>query len=427
MVDNIITNVTDEMIKSFTLNYLEEADIMAWDHYAAKKSHHKEDFLSFLPEIKPKFVKDDEESAYLYYRNCAVKVSKTCVEPISYTEIDGCIWEEQKIQRDFAITDQPAEFTRFIHNVSGGHEARYKAVESTIGYLMHSHKPADNCPAVILNDETISENPEGGTGKGIFVKAIGSIKKNVIIDGKGFNFQKTFLYQRVSADTQVLTYDDVQKGFDFERLFSVITEGITLEKKNKDEIKLEFEDSPKIIITTNYAIKGTGNSFDRRKWELEFAQHYNKHYTPKHEFGHQLFSGWDKDEWIRFDNYMISCLQGYLNTGLVESPFKNLELRKLEASTSYEFREWATAPPAESKYRLLAGTEHLGSDLLNDFVSEYPDYGMTGKIKLSNKTFYKWLNSFAKYKFGESATTVRSANGIVIKFTQADKQSKMEL
>jgi len=41
-------------------------------------------------------------------------------------------------------------------------------------------------------------------------------------------------------------------------LFSVVTEGLTLEKKNKDAIKIPFSKSPKIAITTNYAIKGSG-------------------------------------------------------------------------------------------------------------------------------------------------------------------------
>jgi hypothetical protein len=126
---------------------------------------------------------------------------------------------------------------------------------------------------VILNDEKISDNPEGGTGKGIFMNALGKMKKLVVIDGKAFDFSKSFPYQLVSADTQVLCFDDVIKRFNFERLFSVITEGLTLEKKNKDAIKIPFSKSPKIAITTNYAIKGTGNSFARRKWELEFHQY----------------------------------------------------------------------------------------------------------------------------------------------------------
>ena len=192
-------------------------------------------------------------------------------------------------------------------------------MESTIGFLMHGHKNLSFCPAVILNDEVISDNPEGGTGKGIFMNALSQMKKVVTIDGKSFNFERSFAYQLVSADTQILVFDDVRKHFDFERLFSVVTEGLTLEKKNKDAIKIPFEKSPKIAITTNYAIKGSGNSFARRKWELELHQHYNKNFTPLDEFNKLFFGDWNDDEWCAFDNYMIGCLQGYLNTGLVES------------------------------------------------------------------------------------------------------------
>ena len=123
-------------------------------------------------------------------------------------------------------------------------------------FPMHAHKNLSYCPAVILNDEVISDNPEGGTGKGIFMNALGHMKKLVTIDGKAFTFERSFAYQLVSADTQILCFDDVKKYFDFERLFSVVTEGLTLEKKNKDTIKIPFNKSPKIAITTNYAIRG---------------------------------------------------------------------------------------------------------------------------------------------------------------------------
>ena len=119
--------------------------------------------------------------------------------------------------------------------------------------------------------------------------------------------KKSFPYQLVSADTQILCFDDVKKYFEFERLFSVVTEGLTLEKKNKDAIKIPFKKSPKICITTNYAIRGSGNSFARRKWELELYQHYSNNYTPQDEFGTLFFGDdWNSDEWCEFDNYMIS-------------------------------------------------------------------------------------------------------------------------
>ena len=59
------------------------------------------------------------------------------------------------------------DYQTFISNVCGQKEKRKLSMESTIGFLMHGHKNLSYCPAVILNDEVISDNPEGGTGKGI--------------------------------------------------------------------------------------------------------------------------------------------------------------------------------------------------------------------------------------------------------------------
>ena len=225
------------------------------------------------------------------------------------------------IGRNFNICDvtDRCDYRKFISNICGNDDARIDSTQSTIGFLLHAHKNLSFCPAVILNDEVISDNPEGGTGKGLFMNALSCMKKLVVIDGKSFAFERSFAYQLVSADTQILCFDDVKRYFDFERLFSVVTEGLTLEKKNKDAIKIPFSKSPKIAITTNYAIKGSGNSFARRKWEIELHQHYNKTHTPLDEFGKLMFGDWNDDDWCEFDNYMIGCLQGYLNTGLVKS------------------------------------------------------------------------------------------------------------
>jgi hypothetical protein len=52
------------------------------------------------------------------------------------------------------------------------------------------------------------------------------MKKVSTIDGKTFDSNKSFPYQTVSSDCQVLAFDDVRKNFNFESLFSIITEGL---------------------------------------------------------------------------------------------------------------------------------------------------------------------------------------------------------
>jgi hypothetical protein len=265
---------------------------------------------------------------------------------------------------------------------------------------MHGYKNMSYCPAVILNDEVISDNPEGGTGKGIVMNALSQMKKLVTIDGKSFTFERSFAYQLVSADTQILCFDDVRKAFNFERLFSVVTEGLTLEKKNKDAIKIPFKRSPKIAITTNYAIKGKGNSFERRKWELELHQHYSKDFTPLDEFGKLMFGDWDDDEWCDFDNYMISCLQMYMKDGLIKSEFVNLAIRKLSAETCHEFIEWCGLIDGSKPSDLLRPNIRLrANELYMRFTDDYPDFAPKAKMSVSRIKFHRWLRAYGTFKY----------------------------
>jgi hypothetical protein len=187
----------------------------------------------------------------------------------------------------------------------------------------------------------ISEDiPNGGSGKGLIHKAIGHIKNIVIEDGKKFDPRGQFAYQKVNKDTQIFLLDDVGKNFNFESLFSIITEGMTVEKKGKDAYQIPFSESPKISITTNYTINGSGDSHERRVFEVEIANYFNAEHTPEKEFGHLFFIDWDEKEWARFDNFMIRCIQYFLQNGLVESEKVNLAFRKLKNDLGAEFIEF---------------------------------------------------------------------------------------
>ena len=244
------------------------------------------------------------------------------------------------------------------------------------------------------------------------MNGLAKMKKLVVIDGKSFNFERSFAYQLVSADTQILCFDDVKKYFDFERLFSVVTEGLTLEKKNKDAIKIPFEKSPKIAITTNYAIKGSGNSFARRKWEIELHQHYNKSYSPLDEFNKLMFGDWDDSEWCIFDNYMVDCLQLHLNEGLIKSSFVNLEVRQLSAETCHEFIEWCGLLQGQSINTKLQRDKRIyKQELYFDFIEENPDYAPKSKMTISRTRFNKWLTAYGFFSEGIMPEEGRDMHG----------------
>lgn len=416
---NLIEMCTEDDIKDFVLDHILNnfQDLSVYNYFADKTRFFREDFLSMLESVSIYFVEDTKDEAYLYFRNGVVKVTKDKTVLLNYEDLGGYVWSDQVIQRDFKFCpSDDCDYKTFIRNIGGNDDQRVASIESTIGFILHAFKNGGYCPAVIINDEVISENPEGGTGKGLFMNGISRMKKAVTIDGKSFSFDKSFAYQLVSTDTQVLVFDDVKKNFDFERLFSVVTEGITVERKNKDAIKIPFHKSPKVVITTNYAIQGKGNSFERRKWEMEFKQFYSKDFTPQDEFGRLLFNDWNEKDWCAFDNYMIKLLQSYLKTGLVKCNFVNLKERKFRAETNAEFAEWVhefgpTLMPINHRFR--------PDDVFDKFIAD--NNGMFRM--LSKQRFNSWLRTYCLYLTGMNPLESRDGAGKSMVFpSKSNKQ-----
>jgi len=411
---NKISETSVEKIKDFVLKYLlDRSEIEVWNYCAKYQNLFSESFLLMLESVDLLLLKDTKFKSFIAFKNGILEVTKKDANLIDYIDIDGYIFESQIIQRDFIELEIfKNEYQLFIANISAKEPS---AMECAIGYLLSTYKNKMNNKAVILNDEVISDNPEGGTGKGLFVQGLRQIRNVSILDGKTFDDKKSFPYQTVSPETQVLIFDDVKKNFDFETKFSLVTEGITLERKNKDAIKLKVEDSPKMVISTNYAIKGEGNSHDRRRHEIEIAQYYGKKLTPFDEFGRQLFDDWDLLEFQKFDNYMVFCLQSYLQNGLISQEGKNIKMRKLIAESCMEFYEW------------VSDTQNVGLNLrldkaqyFNAFTTEYKDF----QKWLTRKKFNIWVQKYcsfidAKYLSG-------SSNGIHWFTIQTDVNFKEE-
>jgi hypothetical protein len=385
---NKVVETSIEKIKDFVLDYLiQRQQIDVWKYCAGYQNLFSENLLAMIETVELMMLKDTKTTSYLAFKNGILEVNKNHIKLIDYIDVNGYVWDSQIIQRDWEqLDDFNNEYKTFINNISADEPL---SIESVIGYLLSTYKNKMNNKAVILNDEVISENPEGGTGKGLFVQGLRQIRRVSILDGKTFDDKKSFPYQTVSPETQVLVFDDVKKNFDFESKFSLVTEGMTLERKNKDAIRLKVEESPKMVISTNYAIRGEGNSHDRRRFELEIAQYYGKNLTPYDEFGKQLFDDWELLEFQKFDNYMVYCLQVYLKNGLIIQNAKNLKMRKFIAETCMEFYEWIN-----DKDNFPIGIRNDKTQYFVKFTEEYQDF----KKWLTRKKFNIWVQKFATFK-----------------------------
>jgi hypothetical protein len=367
--NGIFLEIKDETdLKDFILNYVEDNDlgIGVYNLMSGNLKYFKRDFLSMISTKEIQVMKDNKDNAYFFYNNCIVNITKNERKIIDYKDVNISIWKKQVINRDFIEADHhESQFRTFVWKVSGEDVERYNTLQSVLGYLLHSYKTNSNNRAIIFNDEMISDNPNGRSGKGLIWNALKQLKNVQSLDGKTFTFNKSFPYQNVSTDCQILVFDDVERNFNFESLFSIITEGICIEYKGKDAIRLTVEESPKIIITTNYTIKGDGGSHEARKFEVEMSTFFNADYTPEMFFGNKLFNDWDELEWARFDNYMMECLRKYLNNGLVRSNTKNLEIRKLIDKISSELHTFIPSIPNNEWVNVKT--------IYDNFLNAYPE------------------------------------------------------
>lgn len=389
--DNFIKNVVEQQIKDKILSILEEKqEIEVFNKIAENTRMFSPEYLSMIETVDVEIDRDGRDYSMLYFKNKVLRVFKDKVEIYEYSDIENHIWEDQVIKRDYLEADHhDSMFRSFVWLISGKETNRYNTMKSVIGYLLHSYKTTATSKAIILNDEKISDTPNGRSGKSLISVALSKMKKISTIDGKNFDPKERFAYQTVEPDAQILCFDDVKKNFNFENLFSVITTGITLEYKSMGAIKIPVEESPKVLISTNYTINSEGDSFTARMFEVELSGYFSANHTPIDEFKCMFFDDWNKKEWARFDQYMINCLHFYLENGLVGYEHKNLEQKKFIDNTSQEFYDFIqgdTIPLNQDFNRV---------EIKMDFENKYRDY-LTHKW-FSERLWNKWIKMYAKY------------------------------
>lgn len=333
--------------------------------------------------------RDDKFSSNFYFKNCYCNVTKDGVKVLNYQELPNIIWEKRVIQYDYSELEKKelGQFEMFCKNITKNSDERFRALKIILGFLLHRNREFGEMKAIILYDENMSFNnlANGGTGKTLLSKALGIFRDVETFDGKEIKNGSWFKNQRINITTDVIVYDDLNRDINLETFYSIITSGIEVEKKRKDAFFINFENSPKILITSNYPVKGPGGSSDiRRRHEFEIANHYNAEFTPEIEFGNRFFDKyWGDDEWSKFFEFMMSCVQEYLQYGLVNVSTINLHKEKLIDKSCKEFVEFLDANLVINKW-----TDK------RQFQEDFTELNPTLEI-FSPHLFSKWLENYA--------------------------------
>ena len=346
--------------------------------------------INNLKSKNVKILKDRPGVCYKVFKNCVVEITAKEIEVLNYDYLRWNhlkVWKDNVINHKFDLVDiyHPAmayDFHRLVtitKDINGyliTNEERFLALRSALGYLMYNYKNDTDTKAVVFCEEQISDNG-GRTGKTLTCKMLEKMGCKIAkINGRNVDFNNRFLFQNVEESTNIILFDDTNDKFDFTALYSVITNGLTIEKKNKQAIQLSHQETPKFLITTNTVLTDESNSGKGRKLEVEFSDYFCDWWTPQDRFGCIFFDDWDDYDWNLFYNYMIGNIKLYLEKGLISYESKNLKNRKLSLK--------------------------IDDDDLLDFCNEICREILTDKVNISSKEiFERW-----KAKYNDSNLSI---------------------
>jgi hypothetical protein len=355
-----------------------------------------------LETIEIKFRYGDSTTALFFYLNGIVSFSRNSFIMIKYEDYDGYIWDVQIIQRNIRPFEyKNAEFLTFLLRVSNDNHQRCESLLSILGYLLHSYKDSSISKAVVLIDQEIdpdNNTANGGTGKSLIGVSLSKIVPVSFFNGKNLKPNDKFFLSGIKPETKILFFDDTTKSFDFENLYPMITGSMEVERKYENRIDIDYQDSPKLLISSNYVIRGSGGNAElRRKIEFELSSYFKDVKTPIEEFGHRLFEDWDEEEWLRFDNLMIRATQLFLKKGVIEPKSINSKKNRLTLDTCSEFIQFMDdliINPTKYEGQIRGVDVNYNKAILfNMFLSINPSH----TNRLSQIKFKKWIDSYCEF------------------------------
>jgi hypothetical protein len=383
-------------------------------HMKDFKKIYSEGVLDMLRTIEINTFQDTLAESFVMYKNGLLKITKDGVE--FSNEKNRFIWVENTVNRNFDIEKFNAEFkgfdldkdsldfssskqfnhlvdksdfAHFVALVMESDPDRFLSCISVFGYLINTYRDPTNPRAVIFCDQTVSDQPQGGSGKGLFLKAVSKMRLTTSISGKNFDPSNQFCFAGFRDNSNVLVIDDIVKNFDFENLFFYMTEGLVIRKLHQNPIMLDGANFPKIALTTNYTVLGDSSSHERRKIEIELFNHFSNEYKPTDLFKKSFWGdSWNDEDWFYFDSFMLICVHYFIQKGLVFPKSVNLDFRKLLQSTNPDFVEFMNEIVKE-------GYSDYTKELYEQFKNENIDFD-NNKFKI--RTFTKWVTDYDKYR-----------------------------
>lgn len=437
--NNIIHQVGEFQIRDFVYEYvcMNCKDQTIIEHFTSKLNgilgNDKLERLKTIIDSEPSFEPDSQER---FYRNCQIRITAHSIED---NQIMRPVWESNVINRNYKrvpiiknvslsengifnmeLTEdgKKCEYLQLLINASNFYKIPIDRMNdeqkqniivhllnklTAIGYLLTDYRNNIEDRAVIAMDGKMSEvgQSHGRSGKSMVGLAIKKIVPQTTIDGRKLKNDDDYIYSNVSTKTRNIFIDDARVNFDFGGIFQALTGDLNVNPKTMARFVIPYEKAPKMLITTNHAINDDSPSAQARIAYMSFSDWYNIKHTPFDDFGHTLFSDWEAEQWLLFDNLMAECVQLYMRsrnlqwsksgTGIIAPPTKNLELRQLRQKMGEAFLQWAEI--YFEKGNRNRNNRQKRKDMFDNFCSTFPGQ----KQFVTSSNFKEKLSYYCKY------------------------------
>ena len=304
-------------------------------------------------------------------------VSKT---PESRQDINIKINELPDIDKyDIKINDDSFIFLSFLRDLAAIHwrkelELKLELTEKekkeqnlvlanllfVIGYHCQQYKDPGKPWITFLQDMLISDvgKSSGGSGKSLLSKAATFVRASFYKDGKLLTNpnELMFLYDGFTEFHDYIEVDDFHEHADFNIFYNQASGKRFVNPKNYSAITLDYENSGKLLISSNYELPNTHGSTLRRLLSAGVSDYYHeasKHTdykesrSPLTKYGRSLYDDFTEEEWNKFYNLIAYCIQINQRFFRINTASESLEKRQLKKIMSQglglgeDFMKWA--------------------------------------------------------------------------------------
>jgi len=216
-----------------------------------------------------------------------------------------------------------------------------------LGYHCAQYKDPSRPWFTFLQDMKISDigQSSGRSGKGLLSQAITKVRASFYKGGRNLNDkdQYKFFYDGFTEFHDFIEIDDMHEYADFGFFYTQITGKREINPKNYAPFTLEYADSGKMLISSNFELQNMDSSTIGRMLNCGVSDYYHQATklndyketrTPETKFGRRLYDEFTDEDWIKFYNLIAYCIQLQMRFYKIQPPMVNLEKRQLRRAMS---------------------------------------------------------------------------------------------